>query len=429
MVISTFMKKTFKLYFFATALVILSAWMVMPDKKTDGGLMNPTGIREEFAFIKYDLNHIKLEGKKDRWDNLFGKFENLAFNGKGKISVVHIGGSHVQGGFLTDKMRENFTSMVYGARGERGFVFPFKLAKSNSPRSIDCEWTGNWNGCRNSVNKDECLWGMSGISATCYDSTASVTIKALTYDSAYYTFSKVKIYHQNSSNIQITPETNAQLLHIVENPAAGYTEFTFDQKLQELRFSIHRTDQEPSWFTFQGAYLGEEKNGITYHAIGVNGASTKSYLRCGLFDEQLNTLKPDLAIFGIGVNDANVPEGNFDADLYEARYDSLLANFIRVNPDVCFMFVTNNDTYYQKSHPNKNAIKVQEVMYKLAAKYDGAVYDLFEIMGGLGSIKQWQRAELAASDKIHLSKRGYELQADMMSAAFREAFGNYLDKK
>jgi lysophospholipase L1-like esterase len=68
-------------------------------------------------------------------------------------------------------------------------------------------------------------------------------------------------------------------------------------------------------------------------------------------------------------------------------------------------------------------------MYRLAAKYNGAVYDLFEIMGGLGSIRKWQNADLAASDKIHLSKKGYELQADMMTFAFREAFGNYLDKK
>ena len=425
----TFMRKTFRFYFSALVLVVLSAWIVMPDARLDGGIMNSTGIREEFSFIKYDLNHISIEGKKDKWENLFGKFEHLAFNGQGKINIVHIGGSHVQGGFLTDKMRENFTEMVYGARGERGFVFPYELAKTNSPKSIDCEWTGQWTGCRNSVSKDECLWGMSGISATSYDSTASIRIKAMSYDSVDYRFGKVRIYHQNSENIQLAIDTTVQLQKIFENPSAGYTELTFSPRVSELQFTFHRTDNEASWFTFQGVYLGEEKSGITYNAIGVNGASTRSYLRCGLFGEQLATLQPDLAIFGIGVNDANVPDGDFDAALYEARYDSLLADFIRVNPDVCFMFVTNNDTYYQKSHPNKNAIKVQEVMYRLAAKYDGAVYDLFEIMGGLGSIKQWQRAELAAADKIHLSKRGYELQADMMTAAFKEAFGNYLDKK
>jgi lysophospholipase L1-like esterase len=429
MSIKNYMRKSLRLYVSLAALMILSAWIIVPSDKPTASRMPGMRIEEEFEFIKYDRNKISINGQKDKWNQLFARFENLAFNGKGKISIVHIGGSHVQGGFLTDRMRANFSEMVYGAEAERGFVFPFKLAKSNSPKSIQCAWTGTWDGCRNSVNDDECYWGMSGISATCYDSTASVALTALSYDSIPYSYGKVRIYHQQSPNVQLDADTNVTLLSVTEDPASGYTEFVFTPFVTSLNFRFHRTDCEPSFFTFQGAYLGDEENGISYNAIGVNGASTRSYLRCGLFEQQLQTIHPDLAIFGIGVNDANVPDGDFDAALYEARYDSLISKFLTVNPDACVLFVTNNDTYYHKSHPNRNAIQVQETMYRLAAKYDGAVYDLFEIMGGLGSIRQWQNANLAAADKIHLSKKGYELQADMMTAAFREAFGNYLDKK
>ncbi len=423
------MSKTIKLYFLLISAIVVSSWMISPAggmRKADvGGI----AIKEEFEFIKYDRNKITIEGTRGNWDNLFAKFENLAFNGKGKISIVHIGGSHVQGGFLTDKMRENFTQLVYGARGERGFVFPYKLANSNGPKSVKCEWTGKWTGCRNSVNDDDCLWGMSGISSTSYDSTATISLTAFSTDSIPYSFGHVRIYNQHSENVQVDADTNVRLIKVIEDPNAGYTEFIFTPYVTTLNFSFHRTDNNASFFTFQGAYLGDQQSGLTYNSIGVNGASTRSYLRCGLFEKQLETIKPDLAIFGIGVNDANVPEGDFNASLYEARYDSLIQKFLTVNPDACIMFVTNNDTYYHKKHPNKNAILVQESMYRLAAKYDGAVYDLFEIMGGLGSIRQWQNADLAASDKIHLSKKGYELQADMMTFAFREAFGNYLDKK
>lgn len=405
-----------------------SAWMITPKSDSIKSI-DPLRISEEFDFIKYDQNKITIGKKTSRWDKLFSKFEELAFNGTGKISIVHIGGSHVQGGFLTDKMRENFTSLVYGAEGERGFVFPYEMAKSNSPKSIKAKWTGNWTGCRNSVSKDDCLWGVSGISTTSYDRQASVSLTAFSYDSIPYSFNKVRIFHQNSPNIQIDADTNVTLLKVMSDPVNGFTEFTFTPEVTKLNFSYHTTDSLSSWFTFQGAYLGDASSGLTYNAIGVNGASTKSYLRCGLFESQLQSLHPDLAIFGIGVNDANVPDGDFDAALYEARYDSLIHAFLKVNPDACVLFVTNNDTYYQKKQPNRNAIKVQETMYRLAEKYDGAVYDLFEIMGGLGSIKKWQSAQLAASDKIHLSKKGYELQADMMSIAFREAFGNYLDRK
>jgi lysophospholipase L1-like esterase len=50
-------------------------------------------------------------------------------------------------------------------------------------------------------------------------------------------------------------------------------------------------------------------------------------------------------------------------------------------------------------------------------------------MGGLGSISDWENADLAASDRVHLSKKGYELQADLMALAFQKALGDYLDKK
>jgi|JI6StandDraft_1071083.scaffolds.fasta_scaffold09605_4 lysophospholipase L1-like esterase len=423
------MKKSFKLYVILIAAIVVSSWMISPA----GGIRNANigggSMKEEFEFINYDRNKISIEGEQDKWDKLFAKFENLAFNGQGKISIVHIGGSHVQGGFLTDKMRENFCQLVYGASGERGFVFPYKLANSNGPKTVKCDWTGKWTGCRNSVNDHECLWGMSGISATSYDSTASISLSSFTRDSIPYSFDKVRIYNQRSANVQIDADTNIRIIKIIEDPNAGYTEFIFTPSVTTLHFRFHRTDTEESFFTFQGAYLGDEKNGLIYNSIGVNGASTRSYLRCGLFEKQLETIKPDLAIFGIGVNDANVPEGDFNATLYEERYDSLVRQFLHVNPNACILFVTNNDTYYHKKHPNKNAILVQESMYRLAAKYNGAVYDLFEIMGGLGSIRKWQNADLAASDKIHLSKKGYELQADMMTFAFREAFGNYLDKK
>jgi lysophospholipase L1-like esterase len=224
-------------------------------------------------------------------------------------------------------------------------------------------------------------------------------------------------------------DTNVSVLGLFTDTLGGYTEYSFTPAVSALNFGYTVNDSLPGYFTLQGVYLGESANGITYNAIGVNGASTRSYLKCERFDEHLQTLHPDLAIFGIGINDANVPAGDFDAAQYEARYDSLIGHFRYANPNACILFVTNNDTYYQKKYPNKNAIAVQEVMFKLAKKYDGAVFDLFEVMGGLGSINEWERASLAASDRVHLSRKGYELQADLMTYAFQKALGDYLDKK
>ncbi len=413
----------------AAAIAICSSWVFLKEEAAPSTRLANMQVANAYDFIQYDKNILHISNPENRWNNLFDRFEELAFQGDGKISIVHIGGSHVQGGFLTDRLRINFSSIVFNAAGERGFVFPYEIAKTNSPKTIQCSWSGTWSGCRNSVSGDDCLWGLSGINATCYDRKASVSISSKQADSSLYAFSTVRIYHHNSKNIVIDTDTNVHVLHAFTDTLCGYTEYTFTPAVKTLKFGYHTTDSLPGYFTLQGVYLGESSSGITYNAIGVNGASTRSYLKCERFGQQLQTLHPDLAIFGIGINDANVPEGDFNASLYEARYDTLVQIFRNANPEACILFVTNNDTYYQKRHPNKNAIAVQHVMHNLAKKYDGAVFDLFEIMGGLGSINDWQQAQLAASDRIHLSKKGYELQADLMAFAFQKALGDYLDQK
>lgn len=407
---------------------IMLSWM-SPVVSTPGPGDVPEVSETEFSFIRYNLNKLEVPVRNDNWTTLFDKMESIAFHGKGKVSVVHIGGSHVQAGFLTDRLRENFTGMLYGARGERGFVYPFAMAGTNSPHSIKAAWTGKWEGARSSKYSDNMLWGVSGISSTTRDAQASVRIETFDAEMRPYEFSRVRIYNQRSENVEIIPDSTVTVTRFEDFPEWSYVEIDFFPVKTELNFRIQRTDSQNSFFTFQGVYLGNDDNGITYNAIGVNGANAMSYTRGDKFQEQLNTLHPDLAVFGIGVNDANVPNGAFNADLYYERLEKMIEAFRKANPDVCFVFITNNDTYFKKRTPNKNIFEVQQVLYRLADKYNGAVYDMFEIMGGLGSIRDWQLADLASADKIHLSRKGYQLQADMMTRALQEAFGNYLNSK
>jgi lysophospholipase L1-like esterase len=386
---------------------------------------DPFQIPRDYAFIAYDKNRIDLYGAPEHWHRLLSKFDTLTFQGRGKINIVHIGGSHVQGGFLTDQLRQNFIDLLNGAAGERGFLFPYQLAKTNAQRSVKCSYTGKWEGCRNAVSDHSCDWGMSGINAHTDDSDAGFTLQISNKDSTAQTFSEVKIYSSAGKDWSFDFTINgAQLDSTTVNQSCR--RFTFPQAQEKLEVHLFKNDSAQTAFDLQGIYIGNSPTGLSYHTIGVNGASTKSYLRCIDFGPQVKSLAADLVICGIGVNDANVPSDEFDAQLYQARYDSLIYQFKSANPNVCFLFVTNNDTYYQKSYSNPNAFKIRESMIALAQKHGGAVYDLFGIMGGANSIRSWANQGLAANDYIHFSKKGYELQAHMMTAAFAELLGNYL---
>ena len=65
-------------------------------------------------------------------------------------------------------------------------------------------------------------------------------------------------------------------------------------------------------------------------------------------------------------------------------------------------------------------------MVNLAKQYHSGLWDLFDVMGGLGSIKLWEQEGLAKRDKIHFTTEGYKLIGDFMFAALMQQYDAYL---
>ena len=64
-------------------------------------------------------------------------------------------------------------------------------------------------------------------------------------------------------------------------------------------------------------------------------------------------------------------------------------------------------------------------MKKLAENKNLAVWDMFDIMGGLNSIKEWEKNQLAKKDLIHLSFDGYNLIGDLLFDALIKSYIKY----
>lgn len=392
--------------------------------------LNPSEEMVSYNFINYEKNNLEFPGSADGFNRLFDKLDTLVTYGKGKVNIIHIGGSHVQAGMLSGRMRENLFTLADGIKGERGFIFPYRMAHTNNPGNYKATFTGNWEGCRNALSRNHCPWGLSGITATTYDTLTQTKLYAIDDDRTPYKFNKVRMYHMATpESYSVRLDTSILVDTIYTDSVIGLTTFELSKSYDTLLFETVKTDRLQEYFVLQGIRLENDDQGITYSAIGVNGASVPAYLRCQYFQPQLETNVPDLVIFGIGINDANVPAGKFRHQEYEQNYRDLMAMFRAVNPDVQFLFMTNNDSYYHRRYPNKNIFQVQEVMRKLSKEYDAAYYDLFEVMGGLNSIRLWERAGLAQKDKVHFTRKGYQLNADLLFIAFREAYGDHLAAK
>lgn len=380
-------------------------------------------ILPQHDFIQYDSNYLHFYHDGANLNNFYAKLDTLMFEGKGKVNIMQMGGSHIQADIWSDQLRKNFHAVSPNLNGGRGFLFPFKLAKTNNPYYYEVNYTGEWQGYRNAVSKHYATWGVSGITATTTDSLASFTIKFRGDNTPDYDFNRIKIFHNQDTLGYCIELANDTCLSITVSESIGYTEFVFSDYKKVVDFTIYKNDSASQPFELYGISLDNDDPGVVYHSIGVNGASTSSYLRGKLFKQHLKAIQPDLVIFCIGINDAYDP--GFCGNCYENNYDTLVDWIKSVSPTTNFIFVTNNDSYYKRRYPNKRVEEARLAMIRLATKHHAAMWDMYHVMGGLGSIKTWQKHGLAKTDKIHLTTDGYKLMGDLLFSAIMKAYADY----
>ena len=379
-----------------------------------------------YSMIRYDSNKLKIDAKGSNFELFYSKLEKLVSEGKGQINIMQYGGSHIQADVFSGEGRTRFQSFEGGLNAGRGFVFPYRLAHTNTPYGYYFRYTGKWESCRNTQRKKVCELGMAGISATTFDSISSLTLLIEPANDIDYSFNSIKIYHNtDSTSFDIRIDSNiwkSKKLYAKE----GYTEFILNKYTDSLHIEFVQMDSTQTSFKLFGMNIQNDDPGIIFHNMGINGAATTSFLRCRRMEKDLKTIKPDLVIFGIGINDAYGK--NFHQNKFEKNYDTLVARVLEANPKCAIIFATNNDSYYRKRYVNRNGIKVQESMYRLAKKHNAAVWDMFEIMGGLNSVVLWERKHLSKRDKIHFTRTGYILLGDLLFDAIISNYGDYLQQ-
>jgi lysophospholipase L1-like esterase len=158
------------------------------------------------------------------------------------------------------------------------------------------------------------------------------------------------------------------------------------------------------------------ENGVTYSALGVNGAMLK------ILDKwqdgwlsTLQALRPDLLVLAYGGNEAF--DDDLDLTLYEADLSEKLALLRRAMPDIVILLVGPADSIKQRSadscagrQPAKLA-QIIQIQRQAALKAEGLFWDWQGYMGGACSIERWQAAHLAQDDLIHLNGDGYKKSA------------------
>lgn len=401
-----------------------------------------------------DSVHGKLYFPEERtgMDYFYAQLDSMLFGFENSVNVLHIGGSHVQAGDFSGRMRENFTRWGETTIGQRGMIFPFKVLKSNGPWNYYVTYSGEWNISRNVSQAPDAALGLSGAAAIARD--AYDTISFDFRDDRRWAFSQIRVIgtpSDSSVNPIIICGTDTLHCSFLEEKTESYI---FDLDEEKTTFSLAfeglkpvvkkpmakskkktktKAKKEPPvlldtipHFTLRGILPISERDGLTYSESGVNGAAVPSWLRCSKFEQDLSLLPPDLVVFGIGINDANVPEKDFLPEEFKENYRTLIKRIRSVSPRCSFIFITNNDCYLslprvrKKFNPNTKII--HQAFLDLAKEYSCPVFDVYSIMGGYKSSEKWLKEGLMKKDHIHFTRDGYYLLGDLLYNAIVEDY-------
>jgi len=377
-----------------------------------------------YPFIRYEKDRIEFCNDSTSFERLFYKLDTILIYGKGKISIVHFGGSHIQADIYTNKMREYMQNLCRDCNAGRGLVTPYKIAQTNNPYNYSVSYNGDWE-YGNIVKKKHGLdYGISGLTIFQKSDSASIKIDPNVRNGGQYHFDEVKIFHTAPFpiSVQMVPDTVKHIIYT--DSLMGLTNINLSSSLSELGLLFTRKDISIDTVQIFGLSLENKDPGIIYHTIGINGAGLQKYLDAKHLPSHLKTLEPDLFIISVGTNDANTRY--FKPEVYAQRYRTFLDSISNACPDAAILLTVPNDSWLFKKYINENTEKVKQQIFKLSCEYNAGVWDFYTIMGGLNSISYWYDEDMARPDRIHFSRKGYELKGDLFFNSFLRAYNNHI---
>ena len=363
-----------------------------------------------YPFIRSEKN--VLQGESAQFERFCSKLDTLLLTGRGNVRVLHVGGSHVQGGTLSDRLRRHFLSLRYGIDGGRGLVFPFAVAGTNTPVSYSSSYIGNWESA-SCLKPGEEILGLTGMVAVARDTSARVTIDLAPRErqtlQQRYTFNRVDVLGDGTLEPFLLVNGRDTL-----HGAGG--RFCLPHYTDWIQLCFGGKGQ----YALRGLYLDKSGGGFSLSEAGVNGASTQAWLRCDLWEQELRRVMPDLVIFSIGIND--IQGADFDVRRFKANYRQLIAQVRRVAPQCAILMSGINDSWLRKRGENPHTEAAETAFHELAEECGGVFWDWYQVMGGCGSMEKWEEAGLAQADRIHFTPAGYKLIGDLLFDAIMDAY-------
>ena len=406
--------------------LFIYTFCISQSKVEDGFIIDKQVIESGlFPFIDTSINQIEWYSSKA----VSGFFNSLINIDSQKVTILHIGDSHLQFDKGAGTTRELFGS-VFNLSG-RGMIYPYATAQTHATYDYKTKAEGDWLYSKNTQSNPLNPLSISCITSSTSDSNATFSFTILEKTSAFKSSNIIRVFHKNcDSSFNIRCHFSASK---TKNKFGAkkintdtitdeilVTSFQIPILLNEINFSFKAVDSTQKYFELYGVSLESDNDkGLIYHSVGINGADISSFLKEDLFAQHISIVKPELIILDLGTNDLLSKDD--DLKIIENKYQNAIDKIKNACPSSCILMPSVQDFYY-KGRNVKKAKDFTKIQKLLAKKNDISFYNYYNVSGGQYSMRKWRSNDLSSSDKIHLNRKGYKLKGELLYHAIINSY-------
>ena len=157
--------------------------------------------------------------------------------------------------------------------------------------------------------------------------------------------------------------------------------------------------------------------GVTYEALGINGAEASVMLRWNeaMLASYVQRRNPGLIVLAYGTNEASDP--NWMPETYQAAFATLIARLRNAVPAATILVAGPGDRWAHYPSGWRAVAGIDSVIdaQRIVCQASGcAFWDLRRRMGGKGAMREWVMAGLGQPDRVHFTAVGYQRLAAVL---------------
>src|SRR5579863_4573576 len=333
----------------------------------------------------------------------------------GPLRALHYGDSHVAADEWTGDIRERLQQTF----GDGGSGYSLAGRPWNTYRRFDVKSgsTRGWHSDGLVGRTGDGIYGLGGVSMTASSPRQSVYLVAEGQQFELY-----YLQQPGGGAIQIY-DNGAPVERISTDGETAPSYFHYDAEPGAHRLEAETLDRAPVRLF---GWVAAKPTGVTYEALGINGASASMMLDWNevVLKSNIERRNPALIVLSYGTNEAGRKDWTLES--YRDMFTRLIERLRADAPTATILVIGPPDRAIRVRGRGwvtlDNVDMIVEAEREAALAHGCAFWDQRAKMGGKGSMREWVLAGMAQGDYVHLTAPGYHMIGDAM---FRDLMSEY----